>query len=681
MNKIISSLIAVSFLSSCGMNNSALKPALVRHENVRKELTDKMFSNDVVTHHASPYGGVKKVSETELDGLDRSWLRSIHVTLTTKEPVSAKELVRMLSAKGINITSATPLEKHTYTGFGVTNVDGETALNLLLGAMGLDYQIDNVGKFVTITPVGSRTFYLNLGNRQTAFAGGMQSNQNGTASGTGSSMNNGQNGSQQGLGATGSTGVNGTGGAFGSSTGGFSGNSGSGGISGTGMSTTGTGMGGSGSGMGTSTGSNGSSGAQMGGYIAASDQFWTSLRNEIAGRLKVVVPNQLGSLEGYAPLMPDLPNAPQLGGRMPPELAGLNLPANNGNAGLSPVLQSQAMSTGFYAEQQFGNFSVNPETGAVTIRAPRWMLDGFADYFRHVEEQYNTVFEFTGEIVHLTSNIEDLQGLDVAAFASFAHGTFGAVITNNALGGVTVSGLTPAATAAAASGSAATVATAAQAISAAAGSAFPAAVPYVGIVSAANKLQIFNAFLSYVGDVDIVQKPSIVTDNGIPGEFRKMERTYWNNLQQTAASGGVAGAQQATQNNWMPVDTGIDLRIYPHYDVERGLIRAQITLQQALQTGTLNGQQTVSTGTSTEQIPVNIPIITNQQYSGETLLRDGDLVIVGGQIDDAKDVQHSGITGLMDLSGIGPIFGRKDTKKQKSTYYFALEVHVRKRVG
>jgi len=651
----LSSVVLISCLLGC---TSIHEKGSVEHDSAREDMLLRMQRGATVVVHKEPFGGVKRLSEAEQLKAKNAWLRDIRVTLDVKEPVSVTELVRMLKKQGINMTTATDLENHNYSGFGVHDVDGETALNVLLGAMGLDYSVNTEGRYVTITPLSSKTYYLNLGNRQVSFGGG-------TDSGGGTGI---MGGSSQ------SSGGSGQGGSGGSSS--------SGGL---GMSQSPGGMGQGGVGGGQSSGSGQSSsggGGSQSNSIMASDNFWRSLSVEIEQRLKVLIPNRAAMMSGLAlpPIMPNTSNSSSspydLGGlSMPPLPGGGGMPmSSSGPGGASMPTRGPGM-TGMpnmngsgggasgaehYIEQKMGNFSVNPETGAVTIRAPHWLLESFTDYFQRISDQYNTVVQFDCEIIQLTTNSESLQGLDVAAFGSFAHGQYGAAVTDNALGGVNV-----------------TLPSTTNTLATAAGSAFSGAVPMVGLVSAANKLQVFNAYLSNLGHVDIIQKPIIATSSGIPGEFKKMQRQFYNNIQQTSSSGGVGSAATATQNQQIPFDTGNWLRIFPHYDPTNGLVRAQISLHQSIQTGSQTQNQYLTIGNSIQQVSTQIPILSNQQYSGETLLRDGDLVIVGGQVEDVSTTNHSGITGLMDINNLEGVFGRKDTIKQHVTYYFALHVHVK----
>lgn len=114
------------------------------------------------------------------------WLRNTRITVTTPDgPFPVSELVRMLRANGINVTSQLPLASFTYSGYGVTNVDGVTALNILLGTAGLDYEINDSQRFVEIMPMKARSWSLNLSNRTTNFKSSGDSTSGGANAGGG----------------------------------------------------------------------------------------------------------------------------------------------------------------------------------------------------------------------------------------------------------------------------------------------------------------------------------------------------------------------------------------------------------------------------------------------------------------------------------------------------------------
>src|SRR5690606_9663789 len=103
-----------------------------------------------------------------------------------------------------------------------------------------------------------------------------------------------------------------------------------------------------------------------------------------------------------------------------------------------------------------------------------------------------------------------------------------------------------------------------------------------------------------------------------------------------------------------------------------------LTLNQALQSGSKTVQQTITAGNNSVTVPTTIPIVTRQNLSGEILLRDGDLVVVGGQSEDSGQTTANGLPGQNGPLGAG-VFGVKQTQQTRQTYYFALRVSVNKR--
>lgn len=574
--------------------------------------------------HDGPYLQLHKVSRPDTPPSEESWLKSRRVTLHLARPVSAAEIAKMLRDQGFNIASSLPLGSYTYSGLGVSNVDGETAFQMLFGAMGLDYEVDNKRQVVTIEPLATRTWQLNLGHRTTKYSSGTLGGSSGSSEGSGGSTSGGSGNS---------------GGSQGGGQGGNSSNSSSGGSS----------NGGSTVGSNTLQNSN----SRLG--INQSEDFWSSLNKEIKARLTVLVP---------APRSPAASRLPQLPPRLP-ELASSrhrrgHLPALPPLTPMTDASASTEAPREMFVEQKFGLFSTNPETGTITVQAPRWLLNKIDAYLKDVQAMYNADITFQGELVMLNTDRTDQEGIDITGFARFAHDRYHAIYSNNALGGVTVQfpNGTPGSVNPGSSGALP----------------LPLNNPLLG-AAVSDSLQVFNAYLSSKGSVNVLQKPLLSTTSGVPGEFSKTHVLYYNMIAQQATAGNTGSAVVATTNTLVPVELGTILRINPRYDVKQNLIRAQISLQQDVQSGSFNFQQVAS---GMQPIPTQVPLVTKLNYSGEALLHDGDLIIIGGMHDDQSDSNESGVPGLKD-SFIGGLFGTRQQNKHYSTYYFALRVSVTKK--
>ncbi len=555
----------------------------------------------------------RKVSE-------HAWLRATRVTVQTgKDPVPMAEILRALAKQGISITSEMPLDRFQYSGFSLVDVDAESALRAVVSTVGLDYQADAQRRLVVIKPMSSRTWYLNIGNRRSSFAAG--GNNAGTPSTTNAIAN-----------AISSTGGSGGGG-----------------------------------GQPQQSNAGGSSSGKT--EVTSSDDFWASLKTELESRLKLMLPEppKAAAEVTAAPQLPALnlpPVVPPPGSAAPgaPVASASPTPANL-NAMLPPAAPAQS-SDGIlnYTSRQVGTYAMNPETGAVTVQAPHWVLQDLDSYFKRVSDMYNTDIVFQGELIMLTTDTARSEGLDISSFAKFANSKYGVVYRNNGLGGVTVSfpnanSLIPSVTAG------------------------PGALagPLLGVQNMIDGLQIFSAYLTNLGRVSSLQKPVLTTTSGVPADFRRTVTRYFNTVSQQAASGGTGAAAVGTQNQLIAQDFGTVLRVNPRIDMSTGLIRAQIELVQTTQAGMQSIPQSVTSGNSVQQVTTQLPIVSRIVYSGEALLRDGDLVVMGGQTEDTENNSRDGVTGLMDSPAVGGVFGTTKRESNRNVFYFALRVNVNKR--
>lgn len=555
----------------------------------------------------------RKVSE-------HSWLREKRVTVQTgRDPVPMSEVLRALSRQGISITAELPLDRFSYSGFSLVDIDAESALRAITSSVGLDYQVNGDLKLVTIKPMSSRTWYLNIGNRQSSFAAG------------GSSVGN--------------VATNGVANALAAQAGGGGGDTGG-----------------------------GSAGNTSTSEVTSRDDFWTSLATELEARLQLMLPEPPSAatntptpaalpLPGTPIPVPPPPNtATPAGGASsaPSASATASTPAPAVAPAPTSAVARSADGILNYTSRQVGSFSLNPETGAITVQAPHWVLGDLDGYFKRVQDMYNTDITFQGELIMLSTDASRSEGLDIAAFARFANAKYGVTFRNNGLGGVTVSlpGNGPA-----------SITTGPGAL----------AGPVLGLTGVADGLQIFNGYLTNMGRVTTLQRPVLTTTSGVPADFRRTVTRYFNTVSQETASGGTGSAAVGTQNQLVPQEFGTVLRVNPRIDISTGLIRAQIELVQTTQTGSQTVSQSVSSGNSVVQIPTQLPVVSRMVYSGEALLRDGDLVVMGGQTEEMENNNRDGITGLMDSPGVSGLFGRQQRESSRNVFYFALRVNVNKR--
>lgn len=542
---------------------------------------------------------------------EHQWLKDKRVSLIFNKdgkPVSAAALAQALKAKGINVMPTLPLEGYTYNGYGVTNVDGESALRLLFGPMGLDYDINDEGQYVAIVPNRARTFYLKFGDKKTKYKSGTMSGNVGSGDGSSSSGSN-------------------------SSTSSSSGNGGQGGGIAGGVET------------GLDTGE---------GEISIESSFWKDLRDELDAMLTQCVPNAVAPVITTSSAMPAFP-ADMSG--MPIGMQQMPMQP----APIPAVAGAGAGSSNLCSPQKVGNYSLNPSTGAVTIQAPHWVIDPIEKYLQNVKKDNEVTMLYEGMLIAVSTTKEKSEGVDIQGFASFASGKLGLVVNNNALGGVTVSPALP--------GSPPVVTPGGDTV----GNTFLGIQKLTG-----NPAQAFLAYLEANSEFTVKQKPRVAATNGVPGEFAQYDSLYYNQIIQSAASGGTGGALVGTTNQLVQFKVGTLLRIVPYYDATTGYVRSPITFSQSVQTGSYDTTQYI-TGSDgeTTQVPSRIPLIRDSNYAGEVLMKDGDMIILGGQVSESSESSGSGLPGYNAVGNvISGLMGQKTHKNMVSTYYLALTLKI-----
>lgn len=585
--------VAAATLSACAFDDGLIAPTALT------EKTEVLVKKQVEAPRV--IAQVSRASESEAvhipvsprKATNHPWLKNKRVKVSVgKEAVALSEVLRSLSSQGVSITSELPLDRYNYAGYSLSDVDAETALKAVLGSVGLDFTVNDVAQVVQVTPMSSRTWYLNIGKRNSKFSSGTTAN---------------TTISQGGL----------------------------------------------------SAGSNLTSGGGNVTSTQTNEDFWGSLKTELDSRMQVMVPE--------APKDDDKQTAVASLGKPAAGLPELVAPAG-GAAPLMPLPPTSVASTrksdGLLnlVSKQIGSYSLNPETGAVTVRAPFWVRDELDTYFKRVEEMYNMDMLFEGQLLVLTTNAASSEGLDITSFGRFAQDNYGLTYTNNALGGLTLGN---------------SIVNGLRTVTAASPS---VAGPTLGIVSAVDGLAVFNAYLSNKGRVNVIQSPTLATTSGVPADFRRIVTKYFNNISQEVTPGTATSPPIiTTKNTLVPQDVGTVLRVNPRVDISTGLIRAQIELLQTTETGQQKIPQAISGGANADLLTLNIPVLSKVVYSGEALLQDGNLVVMGGQVEESESDSKNGVTGLMESPALAPVFGKAVKEKTKSVFYFALKVTTTKR--
>ena len=119
----------------------------------------------------------------------------------------------------------------------------------------------------------------------------------------------------------------------------------------------------------------------------------------------------------------------------------------------------------------------------------------------------------------------------------------------------------------------------------------------------------------------------------------------------SAAGGGGVSALVNTQFQYL--DVGVNIDITPHIHSEH-----EVTLKMSLEVSSVSGTQNIG--------GISQPIIGQRRIEHETRLRDGEVNLVGGILEDTETTSLSGYPWLTKIPILKYLFGQEDKQRQEN---------------
>ncbi len=192
-----------------------------------------------------------------------------------------------------------------------------------------------------------------------------------------------------------------------------------------------------------------------------------------------------------------------------------------------------------------------------------------------------------------------------------------------------------------------------------------------GDISAAVQL------LDTFGDAKVLSSPRISALNHQPALLRVVDQEVYFNfevIEEINEETGVASSRSftATENT---VDIGFSMNVFPHIGENDEII---LNLKPAV-TRVLDYRQAPilesfgSAATGTQNL---IPITRVRELESLISLRDGEIAVLGGLLEDRTGDDSSSVPGLSRIPGIGTLFENKN----ESTYKTEFVVFIRAKI-
>jgi len=128
-------------------------------------------------------------------------------------------------------------------------------------------------------------------------------------------------------------------------------------------------------------------------------------------------------------------------------------------------------------------------------------------------------------------------------------------------------------------------------------------------------------------------------------------------------SGGTQGFGALVNTQFQYIDVGVNIDITPHIHSDR-----EVTLKMTLEISSVTGTQNIG--------GINQPTIGQRRIDLESRLRDGEVNLVGGILDDTETQSLSGYPLLSKIPVLKYFFAQEDKQRNEDEIIFAITPHI-----
>ena len=166
-------------------------------------------------------------------------------------------------------------------------------------------------------------------------------------------------------------------------------------------------------------------------------------------------------------------------------------------------------------------------------------------------------------------------------------------------------------------------------------------------------------FLMSDSDTKLIQNPQIRALDNEKATLKIGDRVPVA----TGSFGGTVGVSPLVNTQFQYLDVGVNIDITPHIHSEH-----EVTLKMTLEVSSVSGTQNIG--------GISQPIIGQRRIEHETRLRDGEVNLVGGILEDTETTSLSGYPWLTKIPILKYLFGQENKQNQENEIVFAITPHI-----
>lgn len=160
----------------------------------------------------------------------------------------------------------------------------------------------------------------------------------------------------------------------------------------------------------------------------------------------------------------------------------------------------------------------------------------------------------------------------------------------------------------------------------------------------------------------IIQQPQIRAVDGQKASLKIGERVPVATGSFQPGIGGV-GINPLVNTQFQYLDVGVNIDITPHIHATR-----EVTLKVAMDISSVTGTSNIG--------GISQPIIGQRKIEHEIRLREGEVNLLGGILEDQTTRSLSGIPGLANIPLLKYLFAESDTERRENEIVFVLIPHI-----
>ena len=185
--------------------------------------------------------------------------------------------------------------------------------------------------------------------------------------------------------------------------------------------------------------------------------------------------------------------------------------------------------------------------------------------------------------------------------------------------------------------------------------------------------------LDQFGDAKVLSSPRISALNNQPALLRVVDQEVYFNIEvddeYNETTGTLSGRSYTVEEN--TVDVGFVMNVFPNISDDGEIIlNLKPSVTRVLDYRTVPSPSLpggVTSGTSTQNV---VPITRIRELESLISLRDGEVAVMGGLLEDRTGDNSSSVPGISKLPGVGTLFEKKEQKTYKTEFIVFLRARI-----